>query len=244
MSTLQLSPVAAKSVLLVDSDSENRLVLKEVLLLKGYEVHEAESLDETIEKLAHRKVAAIIIDLELPKAEREELVSRIQAEEFGKVAIFLLVASSAMTREDAYDLGAVAALSKPVDPSLLLARLESALVPPAVRWRKAQTKHPRHQVALSLNKISLGRGGFTLNNEPNHQIFEGERVEFNVEINDLRPWRLKGTGVVRYVKLDQKNRRQKAWGIEFESLDESSYDEVVHSIENGKPVSYIPRSVS
>ena len=241
MNVVQFSQIASPSVLLVDSDSENRMILKVVLLLKGYEVHEADSFDETIEKLATHKVAAVIIDLELSKAQRHELVSRLQSDEFGKVALFLLVASSVMSREDAYDLGAVAALSKPVDPTLLITRLEAALVPSAVRWKTAQNKHPRHQVAVSLNKISLGRGGFTLNNEPDHQIFEGETVGFSVEVDDLHPWRLNGTGIVRYVKLDQKNRRQKAWGVEFESLDESSYGHVVHAIQNKNPASYIPR---
>ena len=60
----------------------------------------------------------------------------------------------------------------------------------------------------------------------------------------MTDWTLSGTGIVRYVHLDPKSRRQSAWGIEFESLDEGSHKQILRTLALSDAVSYIPRLVS
>ena len=241
--------VNSQTILYVDSDADNRAFLADEFRKRGYVVIEAEDEQEALRAVAEHSVKAVILDLELSRKERQRLVQGLQSEENGSPFVFLLVAASTMTREEAYDLGASAALAKPINPSYLISRVESLLVPASVRWRLPRaTIEPgrRHSLNMSMPNIRLGRGGFSMprfsTEEFNDEFLEGESVDFKLSLDSQQNMTLRGTGIVRYVRLDPTKRRQQAWGIEFETLDESSFNYVIGRNQLEKPISFIPKS--
>lgn len=241
MSAVQLN---TKTILIVDADSENREFLKAELHQRGYLTYEAESPAETYAVLTQdKKVDAVIIDLELSRAERESFIHTLQSDRFGKPAVILLIPSSVMSREDAYDKGVAAALSKPFDPDTLVARIRELLLPPTQRWNKP-TQKTKHKVQTALNSNALGKGGISIA-LPTLQsaIFEGESIELDLQVQDPEAWTIKGTGVIRYIKYDNTNHSPKTWGVEFESLDELSLMNVMKKLEGIQTLSYIPRNL-
>lgn len=236
-----IHPGGPKTVLLVDNDWENRSFLRQELDSNGFIVSEADDDVMALEVLKDNPADIVIIDLELSRKQRKDLVAQLHSTRYGHPLVVMLSGPSAMSREEAYDLGASAMLSKPIEPSFLISRLNDLLVPPSTRWKSepsSKTK-PSKQVALSVDSLRLGRGGFSFTPASDSNVIEGQSVEFKVEINELSKWTLNGTGVVRYVKFD-KSRRQQAWGIEFETLDEESLARVMAQ----NPLSYIPGALS
>lgn len=234
----------AKTILLVDHDAENRAFLRSEFEARGFFVVEAESSVQAIELARGQKTDAALIDLELSREEKRTLIGSLVSETFGTPMVFLLVAASSMTREEAYALGAAAAFSKPLDPDYIATRIHEALVPASTRWLRGSAVGAAiggARVRSSLPSLNLGRGGFALPlGADENERLEGELVEFDVEVREESPWHLKGTGFIRYVKLDSAKRRPQAWGIEFNTLDEISFRQVMSRNESRKPLSYIP----
>lgn len=233
-----------RTVLLVDSDSENRDFLRKEFESIGFTILEAEDCQSTLEVLSTNQVGAVVLDLECSARQRAALMSQIQSEKHGNPHVFLLVSPSVLSREEAYDLGAAGVMSKPVDPSYLIGRITHILTPAPHRWNRPVSPARRRTLVASLARPQLGRGGFTISGLQLNELLEGETVEFNVEVNDSDRWMLTGTGVVRYVNLDSKSRRQRAWGIEFESLEETSLKRVIESTSSTQQMRYIPRYIS
>lgn len=243
MSAVQLN---TKTILIVDPDNENREFLKSELHQRGFLTYEADSPAEAYPILIQdKKVDAVVIDLELCRSERESFIRDLQSDRLGNPAIILLIPSSVMSREDAYDKGVAAAMSKPYDPETLVSRIREALLPPSQRWKKALRAKAKHKLEVAaVTAESLGKGGIAIQ-LPTLQssIFEGETIEFDMEVKDIEAWRLKGTGVIRYIKYDTIDHAPKTWGVEFESLDDISLLQVVKKLEGKKTSSYIPRTL-
>ena len=229
-----------RTVLIVDSDGENRDYLRQEFEAKGFIVLEAEDCRQTLDTLAANRVGAVILDLECSGRQREALMKGIQSEESGNPMVFMLISPSVISREQAYDLGAVGVMSKPVDPAYLIGRVSRLLTPAVHRWKKTIAPGRRHKLVASVFRPQLGHGGFAVTDVQGN-LFEGETVEFAVEVNDTDRWTLTGTGIVRYVHSD---RRQRALGIEFESLDESSMKRIIENMGTAQQMRYIPRFVS
>jgi DNA-binding response OmpR family regulator len=229
-----------RTVLIVDSDGENRDYLRQEFEAKSFIVLEAEDCRQTLDALIANQVGAVVLDLECSGRQREALMKGIQSEECGNPPVFMMVSPSVLSREQAYDIGAVGVMSKPVDPAYLIGRVSRLLTPAVHRWKKTIAPGRRHRLVASVFRPALGHGGFAVTDVQGNLI-EGETVEFNVEVNDTDRWTLSGTGIVRYVHSD---RRQRALGIEFESLDEQSMRRIIENTGTTQQIRYIPRFVS
>lgn len=249
-------------LLVVDADSENRAFWAGELAKYGFSVQQAESQQEALAVLRSQPVKAVIVDLELSRRERGEFLDALQSEDVGNPYVFLLVAASAMSRAEGYALGATSVLAKPVLPQFLVSWLRGVLVPGPTRWRAGrvaasagrlgpQEPAVRASIRATLPQLRLGRGGFSMSRQALSlsdvdapSLLEGDTIEFSVQIGEaaqgVTPGLLRGTGIVRYIKLDETKRRQQAWGIEFETLDEGSVDYVLSRTSLEKPRSYIP----
>lgn len=230
-------------ILLVDSDQENRDFLKTEFELRNYVVLEADDDVQALEVLSYEKVDAILIDLELTKKKRREFLQNLQSEEYGSPHIVLMAAASSVTREEGYDMGAGAVLSKPVDPDMLVARVDKLIEPRSKRWRTKSDNIAQHRIAVSVEDLRFGRGGFTISSGNSRSMLEGQSVEFVLEETNKKRT-IAGMGTVRYIKLDESKRIQQAWGIEIDMLDEGSLDAVLKEFGSRMPLSYIPKSAS
>jgi DNA-binding response OmpR family regulator len=241
-----VAQIASKiSVLVVADDSENRDFLVKELEEAGILVFSAEGPGEAIGILETARVHALMIDMALSRQQRADFMKAVRTERCSNPLVILLAGTSAITREEAYDLGVSALFRKPIDFTQVTARLRELLVPEATRWSAARPAGSgrRRTVQVSLKNLKLGRAGFALPLESDESVLEGDPVEFSVEVGGSDRWTLKGTGVVRYVKLDDVSKRQKAWGIEFETLEETSLSQVMARREDGPSVPFIPRSL-
>ena len=228
-------------ILLVDSDAENRDFLKSEFEARNHIVLEADDEVQALEILSHEKVDAVLIDLELTKKQRKEFMLKLQSEEFGMPHVILLASSSSLTREEGYDMGAEAVLSKPVEPEALVARVAKIIEPRTSRWRSKSNQKAEHKISLSLENLAMGRGGFTIISDKDREALEGQSIEFALEVT-RKKWTIAGTGTVRYVKLDATKKRQEAWGIEIDSLEETSIDAIMQEFGSTLPLSYIPKN--
>jgi DNA-binding response OmpR family regulator len=232
-----------RSILLVDGEPENREFLKQEFEAQNYTVLEADDARQAIEILSAHSVDAVVLDLELSQRQRKSLMKEILSSKCGSPLVFIMASPNELSREEAYELGAAGAMSKPVNPSYLLSRIGALLTPADSRWMLTPSSNrAQHKVAASVSKGQLGRGGFALSTLQDKELLEGETVEFKVEVNHENDrWTLNGTGVVRYVNHDTKSRRQRAWGIEFESLDDASRKRVLDANFSAQDIPYIPR---
>lgn len=235
---------AKKTILLVDGDTENRDYLKGEFETRGFLILEADDTLEAIKVASANKVNAVIIDIELSKAQRVEFNVAIHSDACGSPLVFLIAGPSMISREEAYDLGASGVFSKPFDPELMIAQIGELLVPASTRWKRRLADEPRRsrrRVSMSVEKLRLGRGGFALSLENAGPSLEGEVVEFDVRVNDQQDWSLRGSGVIRYIKRNVAATGRDTWGIEFASLDEASLNQVMNRTATDRPLSYIPK---
>ncbi|MBQ7993484.1 MAG: response regulator transcription factor [Solobacterium sp.] len=114
------------AILIVDDDPDIVRALKIYLSGEPYEVYEASTGEEAIERIHDKKIDLILMDIMMPKMDGIEATSRIRAE--SNVPIILLSAKS----EDGdkvlgLNIGADDYVTKPFSPAEVIARIRSQL---------------------------------------------------------------------------------------------------------------------
>jgi two-component system sensor histidine kinase/response regulator len=122
------------SILVVDDNETNRLILSELLGRWGMPVETAKDAKEALDILTHsasqgRLFAAVISDLQMPNMDGFELVEEIRkSAHFSQVPVLILSSSAKKSERQRFrKLGIAAYLSKPIQPSELLDAILSAL---------------------------------------------------------------------------------------------------------------------
>lgn len=121
---------AKKKVLVADDDGINRRVLRRILS-REYQVVEACNGQEALEMLSEDgSIAAVLLDLHMPVMDGYELLDVIRSDEkLYQLPVLALTAADANTaKEQVIRAGADDFLIKPVAPSVMLRRLETAIL--------------------------------------------------------------------------------------------------------------------
>ena len=121
---------AKKKVLVADDDGINRRVLRRILS-REYQVVEACNGKEALEMLSEDgSIAAVLLDLHMPVMDGYELLDVIRSDEkLYQLPVLALTAADANTaKEQVIRAGADDFLIKPVAPSVMLRRLETAIL--------------------------------------------------------------------------------------------------------------------
>lgn len=118
-----------KRVLVVDDDIMNLTVAEYILKENGYEVYEAESGEECLEKLENEIPDLILLDIEMPGMSGFELMEILQKSESKRKipVIFLTGDRSEETEEKCFKVGAVDYIAKPFVPSIMLQRVRRTI---------------------------------------------------------------------------------------------------------------------
>lgn len=113
-------------ILVVDDEPHIRRLLKTTLARASYDIVEAETAREALERLADTKPDVVLLDLGLPDRDGLELVPIIKKQ---TTATLLIVSARDATDQKvaALDLGADDYVTKPFDSEELLARVRTAL---------------------------------------------------------------------------------------------------------------------
>jgi DNA-binding response OmpR family regulator len=116
----------APRILIVDDEAPIRRFLKIALGSGGFEVVEADSVREGLERAATTKPDAILLDLGLPDGDGKSVISAVR--EWSNAPIIVLtVRDSESEKIAALDAGADDYVTKPFGTGELLARLRAAL---------------------------------------------------------------------------------------------------------------------
>jgi two-component system cell cycle response regulator DivK len=117
------------TILYIEDDLPNRVLIKRVLEAEGYEVMEAESGREGLLIAQAKRPALILVDINLPEMDGFEVTARLRAmPELGAVPIIAVTANVMKgDREKTLAAGCSGYIEKPIDVDLLPVQLAAFL---------------------------------------------------------------------------------------------------------------------
>ena len=113
------------SVLIVEDEQSDRIILGSILEGVGHDVYFASGGEKALKVYTGRSIDVIVTDLQMPHVDGLELIVALQAL-FPDVAIIVVSGKGPELLAAAMDKGALVAFSKPVDPRELLAAIVQA----------------------------------------------------------------------------------------------------------------------
>lgn len=124
------SVLSAHTLLIVDDDAINRGILENIFS-PYYTIEEAENGREGLEKiLSHpERLCAILLDVMMPEMDGIEVLRALRAGNVTEhVPVFLITAeASGSVMKEAYELGVMDVIGKPVIPYMVLRRVQSVV---------------------------------------------------------------------------------------------------------------------
>ncbi|MBN2387740.1 MAG: response regulator [Anaerolineales bacterium] len=114
------------AILYVEDNSDNRTLVRRILMAEDYEVHEAENASSAMEVLKTVKPDLILMDINMPDMDGYTLTARIRAiPGFESVPIIALTANVMRgDREKSLEAGCDGYIQKPIDIDILAQQIE------------------------------------------------------------------------------------------------------------------------
>ncbi len=121
---------AVKTVLHVEDNDDNRILVKRVLQFGGYKVIEACNASEALESIKSCQPDLILLDINMPEVDGYSLTGQIKAlPGFHKVPVIAITANALKgDRERSYQAGCDGYIEKPIDIDTFLDQIESYIV--------------------------------------------------------------------------------------------------------------------
>ncbi|OIJ18879.1 DNA-binding response regulator [Anaerobacillus alkalidiazotrophicus] len=117
-----------KKVLIVDDEKEMRILLSVCLKPSGYEIDEAQTGFDALQKVMDVKYDLIILDIMMPTVDGFEVLTNVREMIDKDVPIIMLTALGETDRiVEGLQLGADDYIVKPFEPKELIARIESVM---------------------------------------------------------------------------------------------------------------------
>jgi adenylate cyclase len=117
---------APGSVLVVDDDANNRILIARNLKKRGFEVREASDGLEALELIRKSTFDLVLCDIVMPGMDGIELLQHIHAEFGDQLPVMVISALDQMEMvEQCLDMEAVDFISKPFEPYILLAKVRA-----------------------------------------------------------------------------------------------------------------------
>lgn len=138
--TTTVAPEELAHLLIVDDNTVNRFKLNLYIKSQGYSATMVESGEQAIDSLKMEKFDLILLDLNLPGINGDEVIRRIKANrEWYSIPILLISGSDEMDKiTRCLELGAEDYLPKPFDPAVLKNRIGGCLEKKQLREQKSQ----------------------------------------------------------------------------------------------------------
>lgn len=240
-----------KNILIVDDEPMLRDVLEFEISDMGFVPLCASNGSEAIEIVKTKHIDAVISDIRMPGGDGVALLDAIKDHNIEAPVVLLMTGFSDLSLEDAYDKGAAAVFSKPLDMDALRDFIAVALNSKGTKWMtKCDLVSIPGQVELIFEGIptlhrgsmlSLGRGGMFVrlsDQKPPH-----DHVTFRITFaadTGLLP--IEGSGIVRWSRTRDHGGLPQGIGIEFIALKDPGRQQVIAMIDGTNKRSYIPNS--
>ncbi len=139
------------TILIVDDDAISRIILSE-LFKDSYRVVEAENGEEALDAITREgdAVVAVLLDVMMPRLNGMEVLERLAADGYTRrVPVFLITAErTSQVMEDAYRLGVMDFIAKPIIPFVVTRRVNSVIELFESRKRLSSTVEDQRQQLL------------------------------------------------------------------------------------------------
>jgi CheY-like chemotaxis protein len=233
---------------------EDEIDLREPLVMEfeslGCKVLEAKNGKEGFEVLKREKIDAVISDIRMPGGDGIELLKNIKSLNHVFPVVMLITGFADLTREDAYDLGAEAILSKPFDLDEIGLAVSRILTPKTELWSQPPTSEKVNikieraftelAQAIESEQIGIGRGGLFVA-ESEKRTISGAKVLFQVVFSKGDVLLIEGSGVIRWIRQDIASGLKQGFGIEFESLTKETQNQIIEYTTRCQVVPFIPK---
>jgi two-component system cell cycle response regulator DivK len=117
------------TILYVEDNPDNRLLVKRVLMVEGYRVIEAENANQAIELLQTEFPRLILMDINMPDVDGYTLTARLRDNQALNGTPIIALTANVMRgdRERSLDAGCDGYIQKPIDIDLLPMQVEKYL---------------------------------------------------------------------------------------------------------------------
>lgn len=157
------------TLLLIEDDTRLGELTKSFLTNQGFETYLAEDGHKGLRHLDRYDIDLVLLDLNLPDIDGITLCDQIR-QRFNGAIIMLTARDSIMDEIIGLDAGADDYLKKPIEPTLLVSRVNAALRRQAARSRPSQE--------LTIGRLTINAQTRTVN--LNQQSVELGRLEFDI----------------------------------------------------------------
>jgi adenylate cyclase len=139
-------------VLVVDDEEHNRMLLRDPLEARGYEIAEAENGAQALQKIAERPPDVILLDLMMPKLDGFEVCRRLRKDtETAHIPILMITAlSDRQERLMGIEAGANDFLNKPIDIQDVILRVGNAVYAKHLRDRLQAEQAKSERLLLNI----------------------------------------------------------------------------------------------
>lgn len=119
-------PNTKGTILYVEDNPDNRILIRRVLNAEGYALVEAAHAVQAIEKLENEKIDLILMDINMPGVDGYTLTSRIKnMDKFSRIPIVAVTANVMRgDREKSLEAGCDGYIQKPIDIDTLAQQIE------------------------------------------------------------------------------------------------------------------------
>ncbi len=119
----------SKRILVVEDQEDNRKIIRDLLLARGYAMLEATTGDEGLALAERERPDLILMDIQLPGLDGYEVTRRIKANPQLAHIPIIAVTSYALSGDDqkAFEAGCNGYVTKPFSPRQLLAKIKEYL---------------------------------------------------------------------------------------------------------------------
>ena len=139
-------------VLVVDDEEQNRMLLRDPLEARGYEIAEAENGAQALQKTAERPPDVILLDLMMPKLDGFEVCRRLRKDaKTAHIPVLMITAlSERKERLMGIEAGANDFLNKPIDIQDVILRVGNAVYAKHLYDQLQVEKEKSEQLLLSI----------------------------------------------------------------------------------------------
>ena len=238
----------SKTLLFAEDEPELLEIYTHWFKQLGYNVFGASNANEALAICQTRPIDLVISDVRMAGGDGILLARELKKTMDASPLLVFLTGFADLSNEEAYDLGACAILSKPIDRDELRQSVERFLKPPRELWSTPVTlqlnaliekRYESLAAALQQRALSFGRGGMFVRDRSS--LPEQVPIGFQFRFTEGDATRMYGSGILRWQRPLPQQNLPAGMGIEILHLDSEGLDPIVQWISDSKPKAFIPR---